>query len=78
MDYAHLDAKGVTLHAENFIFNPDSIAAKITKGQLSEKSGFQLNTFQTDFLYSGNQAYLHEISISGGTSERHRQNATEC
>ena len=34
MDYAHLDAKGITLHAENFIFNPDSIAANITRGQL--------------------------------------------
>ena len=63
MDYSHLDAKGVTLHADNFIFNPDSISANITKGQMTEQSGFQLNTLQTDFLYSGNQAYLHNLLI---------------
>jgi translocation and assembly module TamB len=63
MDYSHLDAKGVTLHADNFIFNPDSIGGKITKGEMAEKSGFQLNTLQTDFLYSGKQAYLHDLLI---------------
>jgi translocation and assembly module TamB len=63
MDYAHLDAKGVTLHASDFIFNIDSIAGKITKGELSEKSGFQLNTLQTEFLYSGNHSYLHDLLI---------------
>jgi len=63
MDYAHLDAKSVTLHASDFIFNPDSISAKVTKGELSERSGFRLNRFQTDFLYSGNQAYLHNLLL---------------
>ena len=63
MDYGHLDAKGVTLHASDFIFNPDSIAAKITKGELREKSGFQLTTLETDFLYSDRQAYLHNLLI---------------
>lgn len=63
MDYSHLDAKSVTLHADNFIFSPDSISAKITKGQMTEQSGFQLNTLQTDFLYSGKQAYLHDLLI---------------
>ena len=63
MDYAHLDVKDLTLHADDFIFNPDSIAAEITKGELSEQSGFQLNTLQADFLYSGNQAYLHDLLI---------------
>lgn len=71
MDYAHLDAKGLTLHAENFVFNPDSIAANITKGQLSERSGFVLNTFQTNFLYASNQAYLHDLLIeTPGTTLR--------
>ena len=63
MDFAHLDAKNVTLHAENFIFSPDSIAAKITEGHLIEQSGFALNTFQTDFLYSDRKAYLHDLLL---------------
>lgn len=63
MDYSHLDAKGVTLHASDFIFNADSIAAKITKGQLTEQSGFTLNTLQTSFLYAATQAYLHDLLI---------------
>ncbi|MBL7700403.1 MAG: translocation/assembly module TamB domain-containing protein [Chitinophagaceae bacterium] len=71
MDYAHLDAKGVTLHAEDFLFDPDSIAGKITKGQLSEKSGFRLNTLQTQFLYAFNQAYLHDLLLeTPGTTLR--------
>jgi hypothetical protein len=63
MDYAHLDAKDLTLHAENFIFSPDSIGGNITKGQLKEQSGFVLNTLQTDFLYSDKQAYLHDLLL---------------
>lgn len=71
MDYAHLDAKNITLHAEDFIFNPDSIAATITKGQLSEQSGFQLNTLETSFLYAGTQAYLRDLLIeTPGTTLR--------
>lgn len=63
MDYAHLNAQGVTLHANDFIFNPDSIAATITKGELREQSGFHLVALNTDFLYSGTQAYLHDLLI---------------
>jgi hypothetical protein len=71
MDYAHLDAKNVTLHAEDFIFNTDSIAGKITRGEMKEKSGFQLNTLQTNFLYTANQAYLHGLLIeTPGTTLR--------
>ncbi len=42
MDYSHIDAKGITLHADDFIFSNDSIGASITKGSLTEKSGFQI------------------------------------
>jgi hypothetical protein len=69
MDYMHLDAKDLTLHAENFVFSPDSIGGNITKGQLKEQSGFVLNTLHTDFLYSGKQAYLHDLLLeTPGTS----------
>lgn len=71
MDFSHMDLKGLTLHADNFLFSPDSIAGSITKGQLSEKSGFQLNTLETDFLYTGNEAYLHDLLLeTPGTTLR--------
>lgn len=71
MDFAHIDAKNVTLHADNFLFSPDSIAGEIKKGQISEKSGLQLNTLETDFLYAGNEAYLHDLLLeTPGTTLR--------
>lgn len=63
MDYAHLNAKGFTFHADNLIFSPDSIGARITRGELSEQSGFRLNTFETEFLHTGQQTYLHNLLI---------------
>lgn len=63
MDYAHIDAKGVTLHADDFLFSPDSIAGSITKGEIIEKSGFQLNALETDFLYANNEAYLRNLLL---------------
>jgi translocation and assembly module TamB len=71
MDYAHIDARELTLHADNFVFANDSIAASITKGSMREQSGFVLNTLQTDFLYSGTQAYLNNLLIeTPGTTLR--------
>lgn len=63
MDYSHLDAKGVTIHASDFIFSPDSIGVNITKGELTEKSGFRLNTLKTEFLYSSTNSFLHNLVI---------------
>jgi translocation and assembly module TamB len=63
MDYAHLDAKGVTFHVDDFVFAPDSIGATITKGQMKEQSGFALNTLRTKFLYSSTKAYLHDLLL---------------
>lgn len=63
MDYMHLKADTLSLHAKNFLYNNDSIAGSITKGQLKEQSGFILNELQTDFLYASNQAYLKNLLI---------------
>jgi hypothetical protein len=63
MDYAHLKADGLTLHANNFMFTMDSIAGEITKGQVTEQSGFKLNTLQTKFMYAAKGAYLEDLLI---------------
>ncbi len=63
MDYAHLEAQGLTLHANNFVFTMDSIAGEITKGQVTEQSGFKLNTLETKFMYAAKGAYLEDLLI---------------
>ncbi len=63
MDYVHLDASSLTLHARDFYFTTDSIAGAITKGELTEKSGLILNKLTTEFSYAGKGAYLKNLDI---------------
>ncbi|MGZ5133662.1 MAG: translocation/assembly module TamB domain-containing protein [Flavitalea sp.] len=71
MDYAHLNAQQLTLHADNFVFTMDSIAADITKGEFSEQSGFTLTTLQTKFMYAARQTYLEDLLLeTPGTTIR--------
>ncbi len=69
MDYAHLDLKALTLHADSFLFHNDTIAAKITEGHMNERSGFVLNKFQTDVTYTDKGASLQNILIQTPGSE---------
>ena len=71
MDYAHLDVKALTLHADKFVFAPDSIAGSITKGEMREQSGFELNKLQANFLYAAKEAYLRDLILeTPGTTIR--------
>lgn len=63
MDYSHLDIKDLTLHADNFLFSNDSIAANIVKGTMSEKSGFNLKRFETNFVYTAKGAALRDLIV---------------
>jgi hypothetical protein len=69
MDYAHLKMDALTLHADNFVFKPDSTALTIVKGSLREKSGFELTNLQGDILYGANQTYLKNLLIKTPGSE---------
>ena len=75
MDYMHLKAEALTLHASGFIYNNDSVAAIIKKGTFREQSGFTLQQLQTDFLYSGTQAYLKNFYIKTPGTELRRNAA---
>lgn len=73
MDYAHLDAKALTLHVDDLRFAVDSISGSITKGSMKEKSGFVLNTLETNFLYAGKESYLQDLLIqTPGTELKHK------
>ena len=63
MDYAHLGVSKLTLHADNFLFNRDTVAANIIEGSLAEKSGFILNELTTDFRYTEKGATLNNLLI---------------
>lgn len=63
MDYSHLDAKGLTLHADDFVMTTDTIATRITRGQVTEKSGFNLQELRGDLLYAFNGAHLQNLYI---------------
>ncbi len=63
MDYMHLKVDDLTLHADEIVYNNDSIAGSVTKGSLREKSGFELNELKADFLYASTQAYLKNLLI---------------
>lgn len=69
MDYAHMDLKDLTLHADNFLMHNDTIATKIVEGRMKEKSGFVLNKFQTDVVYTNQGASLQNILIQTDGSE---------
>ena len=75
MDYAHLKADSLTLHATNFLLSKDSTAAEITKGSFREQSGFVLNQLQTRFLYAFNQAYLYDLYLKTPGTELKRSAA---
>ncbi|MEJ7739058.1 MAG: translocation/assembly module TamB domain-containing protein [Chitinophagaceae bacterium] len=63
MDYAHLKARDLTLHLDNLLYSKDSISGIIKKASLKEQSGFQLNKWETDFLYANNEAYLKDLIL---------------
>lgn len=69
MDFAHLAIKALTLHANNFLFHNDTIATNIVEGHMKEKSGFQLDKFQTDVVYTDKGASLQNILIQTPGSE---------
>jgi len=72
LDYAHINAENLSLDIDNFVMKPDSIAVKINKGTVKEKSGFELDNLQGDILYASNQTYLKNLYIKTPGSEIQR------
>ncbi|MBA2499598.1 MAG: translocation/assembly module TamB domain-containing protein [Chitinophagaceae bacterium] len=63
IDYAHLDARDLTLHADDFLFAGDTVSGKIIRGNFREQSGFILSGLRTDFFYGPRQAFLRNLVI---------------
>ncbi len=69
MDYAHLGIRNLTLHANKFLFNRDTIAANIFKGAMRERGGFVLNALNADLQYTNRGARLNNLYIRTPGSE---------
>lgn len=73
MDYAHLKLQKLTLQGNNFLYNQDTIALRVTKGQMVEGSGFVLQQLQADFQYTSREVRLEKLWIkTPGSSIRRR------
>jgi hypothetical protein len=77
IDFGHLFADSLTLIANNFVMDPDSIAGQITKAAVKEKSGFRLNDLRGDFVYANNITALRNIYIKTPGSEIQRSAVLE-
>ncbi|MFL5742906.1 MAG: translocation/assembly module TamB domain-containing protein [Flavisolibacter sp.] len=72
LDYAHINSDSLSLYVDNFVMKPDSVGGSITKGTMRDRSGLQIDTLQTDFLYAFNQTYFKNLLIKTPGSEIRR------
>ena len=63
MDYAHLDIRGLNLQGNNLLYSADSISGRLTKGQFTERSGFQLSELHTGFVYTAHETVLKDLLL---------------
>ncbi|HXB08050.1 MAG TPA: AsmA family protein, partial [Puia sp.] len=63
MDYYHLRADNILLAGEDLAWNPDSLGGRLTKAELTERSGFRLDQLQTRFFYSDHKAILNDLLL---------------
>jgi hypothetical protein len=72
IDYAHMHATDLTLHAQNVIFNTDTIGGLITQGSFKEKSGFQLDQLEGDLLYAAKETHVRNLLLKTPGTELKR------
>jgi hypothetical protein len=77
MDFMHLKVNDLVFHANDLVYNSDSIAGTIAKGSFAEQSGFSLQELQTDFLYASAQAYLKNLHVKTPGTELKRDIAIQ-
>jgi len=63
MDYAHLDIRGFSLQGDHLMYSADSISGRVTKGQFTERSGFQLSALHAGFVYTSHETVLKDLLL---------------
>ncbi|GAA4336847.1 hypothetical protein GCM10023149_45960 [Mucilaginibacter gynuensis] len=63
LDPAHMNIKDLNVDVQDIVYTPDSSSGKINSITFTEKSGFQLKTFHTDFFYGAKSASLKDLLV---------------
>lgn len=63
MDFGHLNIKDLNLAAANLFYNVDTLSTNVKSGSMKEKSGFVLNEFNTNLLYTTKGISLQDLYI---------------
>jgi translocation and assembly module TamB len=63
VDYSHFGVTGLSFRAKDTQYSQDSLAANISKAEFAEKSGFRLQAFKGNLLYSGNQTFIRNLEL---------------
>lgn len=69
LDYSHLHVKDLNTQLNDFYFAIDSIQGDVKQLFFQEKSGFQVQEFHTNFLYSEHQAFLKDFFLATPNSQ---------
>lgn len=73
MDYAHLNVRNLNLNADEFLYQGDTIAVRISKGSMQEKSGFVLQQLRGNVFYTDQEARIERLYIqTPGTTIRRK------
>lgn len=68
MDFSHLHIKNFTFKGDSLVFTPTVYGGRINQLAFSEQSGFDLQKFQTHFLYSDTATYLQDMIVQTDNS----------
>ncbi len=72
LDPGHVFIKGLNTEIEDLSYSPDTISGKVKQFAFSDKSGFKLNQFRTDFMYGAKNAYLKDLYVETPSTVIHR------
>ncbi|MEP6627112.1 MAG: hypothetical protein ABJA32_03970, partial [Ginsengibacter sp.] len=61
MDFSHLGLQDLSINAKNIQYSTDTILASVKSATLKEKSGFELDSFTTDFYMMPTGVFLTNL-----------------
>ncbi|HVV55888.1 MAG TPA: translocation/assembly module TamB domain-containing protein, partial [Mucilaginibacter sp.] len=63
LDFGHMHIRDLNADLENLAYSPDTISGRINELTFSEKGGFDIRKFHTDFFYGPHQSYLKDLYL---------------
>ena len=63
MNYSDLKISKLKLNSERFYYSPTQTSGWIYSGSFKEKSGFEIQSLQTDFAYTDKQTFLKKFLL---------------